>query len=209
MVIDTSTSATGSPTATNARAKTVYDYDPAKAKALLAAAGVTNLTINLMAVNVSWIVDCLPTIANSWDAIGVKTTPASRRTPARCSPRWTSRRTTRWSRRASNPNQFGLDADLITALQLHVRRHLDEVHQVGHEPGRQGALRADGQGRRRSRTPRRSSTLMHAYMDVIAEQAVLYPVVHTELMTAWNPKKLTGVRAQAYPGVDLLQAKRV
>jgi peptide/nickel transport system substrate-binding protein len=38
---------------------------------------------------------------------------------------------------------------------------------------------------------------------------VLYPVVHTELMTAWNPKKLTGIRAQAYPGFNLLQAKRM
>ena len=42
--------------------------------------------------------------------------------------------------------------------------------------------------------------LTQAYLDSIAEQAVLYPVVHTELMTAWNPKRLTGVQAQPYPG---------
>ncbi len=29
---------------------------------------------------------------------------------------------------------------------------------------------------------------------------MLYPVVHTELMTAWDPKKLTGIKAQPYPG---------
>jgi peptide/nickel transport system substrate-binding protein len=51
--------------------------------------------------------------------------------------------------------------------------------------------------------------LVHKYLDVIAEQAVLYPVVHTELMSAWDPKKLTGVRAQPYPGINLLQTKRV
>ncbi|NUR85615.1 MAG: ABC transporter substrate-binding protein, partial [Nonomuraea sp.] len=46
------------------------------------------------------------------------------------------------------------------------------------------------------------------YIDFIAEQAVLYPVVHNELMTAWDPKKLSGIRAQPYPGINLLQAKR-
>ena len=57
-----------------AKAKTSYGYDPAKAKSLLAAAGVTNLAVTLMAVNVSWVADCLPTIANSWEAVGIKTT---------------------------------------------------------------------------------------------------------------------------------------
>ena len=65
-----------------------------------------------MAVNVSWIVDCLPTIANSWDAIGVKTT---------LQPQDTSALFTKMDQSqdyqvvaaASNPNQFGLDADLI------------------------------------------------------------------------------------------------
>ena len=57
--------------------------------------------------------------------------------------------------------------------------------------------------------PTKKLDLIHQYLDIIAEQAVLYPVVHTELMTAWDPKKLTGVRAQAYPGITLLQSKRI
>ena len=76
------------------------------------------------------------------------------------------------------------------------------------QPRRQGALRADGPGRPRSRTRQKKLALTHQYLDLIAEHAVLYPVVHTELMTAWDPKKLSGVRAQAYPGINLLQAKR-
>ena len=50
--------------------------------------------------------------------------------------------------------------------------------------------------------------LIHKYLDFVAEQAILYPVVHNELMTAYDPKKLSGVRAQPYPGITLLQAKR-
>jgi peptide/nickel transport system substrate-binding protein len=33
--------------------------------------------------------------------------------------------------------------------------------------------------------------------------------VHNELMTAWNPQRLAGIRPQPYPGINLLQAKWV
>ena len=55
--------------------------------------------------------------------------------------------------------------------------------------------------------PDRKKTMIQDYIDIVAEQAVLYPVVHNELMTAWNPKRITGIRAQPYPGISLLQAK--
>jgi peptide/nickel transport system substrate-binding protein len=189
-----------------ARAKTVYDYDPAKAKSLLAAAGVTNLTINLMAVNVSWIADCLPTIANSWGAIGVKTSLEPQDTSALFT-KMDQSQSYQVVAATSNPNQFGLDADLILRYNYtsggtwmkytkwdkssDATALFALMDKATEEPDRQQKL-----------------ALLHQYLDVIAEQAVLYPVVHTELMTAWNPKKLTGVRAQAYPGVTLLQAKR-
>ena len=57
--------------------------------------------------------------------------------------------------------------------------------------------------------PDKKKTMIQDYIDVIAEQAVLYPVVHNELMTAWDPRRLAGIRAQAYPGINLLQAKPV
>jgi peptide/nickel transport system substrate-binding protein len=45
------------------------------------------------------------------------------------------------------------------------------------------------------------------YIDIVAENAVIYPVVHNELVTAWDPKKITGIKAQPYPGINLLKAK--
>ena len=38
---------------------------------------------------------------------------------------------------------------------------------------------------------------------------MIYPVVFTQLGTAWDPKAITGVRAQGYPGIYLNQAKPV
>jgi peptide/nickel transport system substrate-binding protein len=50
--------------------------------------------------------------------------------------------------------------------------------------------------------------LTHEYLDLVAEQCVLYPVSHNETITAWDPKKLSGIKALPSPGVNLLQAKR-
>ncbi|WP_433473707.1 ABC transporter substrate-binding protein [Spirillospora sp. CA-142024] len=190
-----------------AKAKTVYEYNPDKAKSLLAEAGVKNLSVNLMAVNVSWVADCLPTIANSWNAIGVKTSLEPQDTSALFT-KMDQSQSYQVVAAASNPNQFGLDADLILRYNYtpggtwmkytkwdkssQAKSLFEQMDKAIQEPDRDKKL-----------------ALVHRYIDVIAEQAVLYPVVHTELMTAWNPKKLTGVRAQAYPGVTLLQAKRV
>jgi peptide/nickel transport system substrate-binding protein len=187
------------------RAKTVYDYDPDKAKALLKEAGVTGLKINILAVNVSWIVDCLPTIKSSWDAIGVQTTLEPQETTA-VFTKMDQKQDYQVVAAASNPNQFGLDADLImhynygpTNLWMQYTRWAD--NSVAKQ------LFKDMDQATREPDPDRKKRMVQDYIDVVAEQAVLYPVVHNELITAWNPKLLAGIRAQPYPGINLLQAK--
>jgi peptide/nickel transport system substrate-binding protein len=190
-----------------AKASTVYSYDPEKAKSLLAAAGVSNLSITLMAVNVSWIADCLPTIANSWQAVGIKTT---------LQPQDTSALFTKMDQSqdyqvvaaASNPNQFGLDADLILRYN-YTATGVWMKYTKWAASAEAKALFALMDQATREPDPAKKLALTHQYIDVIAAQAVLYPVVHTELMTAWDPKKVSGIRAQGYPGINLLQAKRV
>jgi peptide/nickel transport system substrate-binding protein len=187
------------------RAKTVYDHDPDKARALLKAAGVTGLKIDILAVNVSWIVDCLPTIKASWDAIGVPTTLSPQETTA-VFTKMDQKQDYQVVAAASNPNQFGLDADLImhynygpTNLWMQYTRWADNAVAK--------ALFKDMDRATREPDPARKRTMVQDYIDVVAEQAVLYPVVHNELMTAWDPDRLTGIRAQPYPGINLLQAK--
>jgi peptide/nickel transport system substrate-binding protein len=189
-----------------ARAKTVYSYDPDKAKALLAAAGVTNLSITLMAVNVSWISDCLPTIANSWEAVGVKTSLEPQDTAALFT-KMDQSQSYQVVAAASNPNQFGLDADLILRYNYTSGGTWMKYTKWDSSPEAKNLFALMDQAAQEP-SPTRKLDLVHRYLDIVAEQAVLYPVVHTELMTAWDPKKLTGVRAQAYPGITLLQARR-
>jgi peptide/nickel transport system substrate-binding protein len=189
-----------------AKAKTVYSYDPDKARSLLAAAGVSNLAITLMAVNVSWVADCLPTIANSWEAIGVKTTLDPQDTSALFT-KMDQSQSYQVVAAASNPNQFGLDADLI--LRYNYTSGGTWMKYTKWDSSAQAkSLFTLMDAATQEPNPARKTELVHQYVDIIAEQAVLYPVVHTELMTAWDPKRLTGVRAQAYPGINLLQATR-
>ncbi|MER6674711.1 ABC transporter substrate-binding protein [Streptomyces sp. NPDC000983] len=189
------------------RATTVYDHDPERAKALLRAAGVRGLRVDLTSVNVSWVVDCLPTLKASWDAIGVRTTLSPQETTA-VFTRLDQGRDYQVVAAASNPNQFGLDADLILRYNYGpANLWMRYARWAGHPVARRlfrlmdRATREPDPGRRRA--------MLQDCLDVVAEQAVLYPVVHNELMTAWDPRLLTGLRAQPYPGINLLRARWV
>lgn len=187
------------------RAKTVYDYDPDKAKALLKEAGVSGLEIEILAVNVSWIVDCLPTIKSSWDAIGVKTTLNPQETTA-VFTKMDQKQDFQVVAAASNPNQFGLDADLIMHYNYGPENLWMQYTRWADNSVAKALFKDMDQATQEPDTEKKK-TMVQDYIDVVAEQAVLYPVVHNELMTAWNPKQLTGIRAQPYPGINLLQAK--
>lgn len=188
-------------------AKTVYDYDPEKAKALLKEAGVSGLKIEILSVNVSWIVDCLPTIKESWDAIGVGTTLNPQETTA-VFTKMDQKQDYQVVSAASNPNQFGLDADLIMHYNYGPQNLWMGYARWADNSVAKQLFRAMDQATQEP-DPQKKKTMIQDYIDIVAEEAVLYPVVHNELMTAWNPKKLAGIRAQPYPGINLLQAKWV
>ncbi|MDQ0931014.1 ABC transporter substrate-binding protein [Streptomyces turgidiscabies] len=188
-------------------AKTVYGYDPEKAKALLKEAGVSGLEIEILSVNVSWIVDCLPTIKASWDAIGVKTTLNPQETTA-VFTKMDQKQDYQVVSAASNPNQFGLDADLIMHYNYGPQNlWMGYARWADNSVAKQ--LFKDMDRATQEPDPEKKKTMIQDYIDIVAEEAVLYPVVHNELMTAWDPKKLAGIRAQPYPGINLLQAKWV
>jgi peptide/nickel transport system substrate-binding protein len=189
-----------------AKAKTVYSYDPDRAKALLADAGVKNLAVNLMAVNVSWVVDCLTAIANSWEAVGIKTSLEPQDTAALFT-KMDQSQNYQVVAAASNPNQFGLDADLILRYNYTAGGTWMKYTKWDSSADAK-ALFALMDRATQEPDKAKKLDLVHQYLDIIADQAVLYPVVHNELITAWNGKKLNGVQPQPYPGINLLRAKR-
>lgn len=158
-------------------------------------------------MNVSWIVDCLPTIKASWDAIGVKTTLSPQETTA-VFTKMDQKQDYQVVAAASNPNQFGLDADLIMHYNYGPQNlWMGYARWAGNSVAKQ--LFKDMDQATREPDAAKKKTMIQDCIDIVAEQAVLYPVVHNELMTAWDPKKLTGIRAQPYPGINVLRAKWV
>ncbi|APY88418.1 ABC transporter substrate-binding protein [Streptomyces alfalfae] len=186
-------------------AKTVYGYDLAKARKLLKEAGAGKFGVNLMAVNVSWIVDCLPTIKDGWEKLGVEVTLDPQETTA-VFTKLDQKKDFQIVAAASNPNQFGLDADLIMRYNYGPRNiWMGYARWAGNPTAKR--LFTDMDRATREPEASRKRAMIQDYIDTVAEQAVLYPVVHNELMTAWDPKKISGVQPQPYPGINLLRAK--
>lgn len=192
-----------------ARASTVYSYDPDRARALLAAAGVgAGLDLTLWSTNVSWLADCLPTIKESWDAVGFRTTLTPQDTSAMIS-KLNSGQNFQIAAGTSNPQAFGSDVDLLVRYTYNRGGLWTKTYaKWDHTPEAQ-RIYDTMDAAARTVDPTLRGELVRSYLDQIAENAVYYPVLHQELLTAWNPQKVTDITPLPYPGVNLLQAKPV
>lgn len=185
-------------------AGTDYAYDPEKAKALLAQAGVTDLQITLSSTNTSLVVDSLNVVKEGWDAVGVETTLDSQDTKALFS-KLDGGADFQVVAASGNPEQFGNDPDLVeryyynrdSVMVTNYAKWSDAQSDSLYELMDKAAYETDDAAR---------TTQNKEILDIIADQAVLYPVVFTKLSTAWAPDRITGVKAQGYPGINLLRA---
>lgn len=187
-----------------APAKTVYDYNIDKAKSLLKESGVPEgFKVTLRSVNVSWLVDVLPSIVEAWKAIGLDVDTQ---------PQDTAALFTELNKgvdfqvfaAASNPNQFGNDPDLITrsfyapaGVYLAPTKFAETAEfKATYQKVEDAVQESD---------PAKQKQLVATYLDEIADQAIVYPVLFVDLITAYDGKKLTGVKGLGYPGINLLQ----
>jgi peptide/nickel transport system substrate-binding protein len=108
---------------------------------------------------------------------------------------------------ASNPSQFGADADLILRYN-YTRGGLWMKYTRWENSSGAKAIFTKMDEAIRAADDATRLQLTHEYLDLVAEQCVLYPVTHNETITAWDPKKLSGIKALPSPGINLLQAKR-
>ncbi|MBP2325927.1 peptide/nickel transport system substrate-binding protein [Kibdelosporangium banguiense] len=183
-----------------------FAYNPDKAKELLKQAGVTDLQVTLSTTNTTLVADCVNVIKEGWDAIGVKTTLDSQDTKALFS-KLDSGFDFQVVATTQNAEQFGNDPDLL------IRYYYAGSGVVPKYARWKGAesqtlLGLLDQAATEVDETKRKATTKQA-LDLIADQVALYPMVFTHNGTAWDPKVLSGVRAQGYPGINLNQAKPV
>jgi peptide/nickel transport system substrate-binding protein len=179
-------------------------YDPDKAKDLLRQAGISNLSVTLSTTNTTLVADCVNVIKEGWDAIGVTTTLDTQDTKALFS-KLDGGFDFQVVATTQNAEQFGNDPDLLIRY-YYAGAGVVPKYAKWSGPDQEKLIGLLDDAASETDEGEREK-LTKQVLDALADQAVVYPLVFTQLGTAWDPKTLSGVRAQGYPGINLNQAK--
>ncbi|AHG75889.1 peptide ABC transporter substrate-binding protein [Mannheimia varigena] len=187
------------------KAASQYDFDKAKAEALLAEAGVTELKFELLATDHSWVKECAPLILESWNALkGVKVSLKHLQSGALYGAH-VDKGAFEVVIAPGDPSVFGNDLDLLlswwyrgdvwpkrrfrwsdTAEYAELQKLLDEA----------------------AKDPSASKAAWEKAINIIAEHVPLYPIIHRKLPTAWNDKALTGFQPLPTTGMSFIGVGR-
>ncbi|GAA4962273.1 ABC transporter substrate-binding protein [Yinghuangia aomiensis] len=183
------------------RAGTVYGYDPAKAKSLLAEAGVSGLDVTLVTTDTAWIKDIAPLVKESWDGIGVKTTLDIGQSGGQYKNK-IDNGNFQVMAAPGDPSVFGNDVDLLMRW-WYVGLWPEKRFRWSNTPEGKQVVSLLDQAARESDAGRRRELWAQAG-DILAAQVPLYPVLHRKLATAWDAKTLTGFRPLPTTGLSFL-----
>lgn len=185
------------------RASTVYEHDPLRAKALLVAAGVSNLEFTLL-VNNNWVADLADFIVEDLKDVGVS-----------CKVKEESIRWDEFSDTdkvlsydvvlaAGDPSCFGNDPDLLMSWW-----YGDNVWTRGRSCWARDANGsfAEMQGllqQARECVGEERQELWNQCFDIIADEVPLYGLFHREVSTGWQADSIKGFHPLAVSGLDFL-----
>jgi peptide/nickel transport system substrate-binding protein len=179
-------------------ASTTYAYDPAKAKKMLADAGVSNLSITLLTTDTGWVSDIAPLIKEDLDAIGVSTTLDIGQSGGQYTKVDAGELEVMVA--PGDPSVFGNDPDLLmrwwygdNVWSQSRYRWADDPKFAKLQNLLDGAARATGDDQQE---------LWNEAFDLISDEVPLYPLLHRQLPTAWDSTTLvvyTPLRVPARP----------
>jgi peptide/nickel transport system substrate-binding protein len=186
------------------KAATVYSYDPDKAKSLLSAAGVSNLSFELVTTNTAFISDSAPVLIDSWKKIGVNATLNTKPSSA-VYGNIVPASSFRVLAASGDPSVFGVDADLLLRWYYYGKTWVtDRMRWSGDSTDKVTSLidkAAQQSGSEQAATWKQ-------VFDIIAEEVPLYPVYHTKMVTGSDPSKLTDFKGAATTGLYFLGVGR-
>lgn len=186
------------------RASTVYTYDPAKAKGLLAAAGVSNLSFELVTTNTSFIADSAPVIIDNWKQIGVSATLNTSPSAAVYGTYVPSSKF-RVLAASGDPSIYGPDADLLLRWYYYGQTWPVTRARWTDAAAKETATLLD---KAAALGGSAQKAVWKQVLDIVAEEAALYPVYHVDIITGWNPAELTNFRATPSTGLYFLGVGR-
>lgn len=188
------------------KASTVYGYDAEKAKSMLADAGVTDLKLTLTSTDTAWVKDVTPIMKKNWDAIGVTTTLEPLASAAVYAPEKVGGLNYDVVAAPGDPSVFGNDADILLSwwyrgdVWAKNRFAWNESAEYKEVQAKLDAALAAPEAE--------AKKLYSEVINIIAEEAPLYPIFHRKLPTAWNSKDLEGFAPLPTTGVSFVGVGR-
>ncbi|MFE3556206.1 ABC transporter substrate-binding protein [Streptomyces sp. NPDC059193] len=186
------------------KAATVYTYDQAKAKQLLAEAGATGLSIELLTTDTGWVKDIAPLIKESLDAVGVSTTLNIGQSSAQYAK--VDKGQFQVLVAPGDPSVFGNDVDLLLRWFYEGTWPTKRYRWNDSAPDKQVRALLDQAARSADAAERKQ--LWGQITDIVADEAPIYPILHRKLPTAWTDKALPGFQPLPTTGVSFLNVGR-
>ena len=184
---------------------TDLSYDKDAAKKLLADAGASNLTVNLVTTDHPWVLSLVPQIKSDLEALGLKVNHQQMASQALYSTVTDVDNPTYDVVLApGDPSVFGVDPGIIVSWWngdnvWTKKRDGWQVSDPESFKKLQGlmdqAVQLDGDA---------AKAKWGEVQDLLAEQTVIYPLVFRNMITASNPKKVDGFKAISSTGLQLL-----
>lgn len=187
------------------KAATVYDYDAAKAKALLAEAGASNLSFTLDTTDNAIVKDVAPLLVEAWKAIGVTATLNTQPSAAIYGD-VVPKDTFRVLAASGDPSVFGTDTDLLMRWFYFGETWPGKRYRWDQASRSKVAGLLDKAAASTDEADRQ--TLWKQAIDFVADEVPLYPILHTKVVTASDPKKLDGFNAAPTTGLYFLDTSR-
>ncbi|MDO5080517.1 ABC transporter substrate-binding protein [Buchananella hordeovulneris] len=188
-------------------AKTVFKHDQEKAKALLAEAGVSDLSITLLSTDHPWVEGLTPQIKNDLEAIGIKVTLKAEASSSLYENNLDVEQPTFDVALApGDPSVFGNDPGLIVGWWLGDNSWTKKrsFWQTG-DPENFAKLQTM-MAEANKLEGDAAKAKWGEVQDFVAEQAVIYPLFHRVLATGYNGDKLANVGGIGTTGLYLLGA---
>jgi peptide/nickel transport system substrate-binding protein len=182
------------------KASTVYTYDPDKAQELLDEAGVSDLAITLLTTDTGWVKEVAPLIKESLDAVGVDVTLDISQSASMYEKVDSGDYTVAVA--PGDPSVFGSDPDLLMNwwygdnVWSNTRTNWSDSPEYAQLSELLGtAIQQEGD--------EQQETWNQAF-DLLSDEAVLYPLFHRKLPTAWSGQQLVGFEPVPTTGLSFL-----
>ncbi|QBQ64446.1 ABC transporter substrate-binding protein [Actinobacillus indolicus] len=189
------------------KAASQYDYDPAKAAALLKEAGLDKLEFQLLSTDHSWVKECAPLVLESWNKIpGVKVSLQHLQSGALYGGH-VDKGLYEVVMAPGDPSVFSNDLDLL--LSWWYRGDVWPKKRFGWSDTPEYAqLQELLDAAIKAKAPADAKAAWEKAINIIAEQVPLYPIVHRKLPTAWNDKSLDGFQPIPTTGLSFIGVGR-